>query len=237
MRLRNLSAACAATLLLATMGLTVRAQGAGGGQGFGGGQGGGQRRGGRGNNLAQVPVSVLGYELKLTADQKTKIQAIQDTLADTIKKAQAPAAGGQPDFQALRASYTQANTDITAVLTDDQKAKLPDMFKALAPYNTVGIPLGVLPSLKLTEDQKTKIAAIADDASTKTRDAFQNAQGGDRQAAMTAIQAIRKDAGDKAVALLTESQKTTLEAYKKAHPQPQGFGGFGRPGGQPRQGA
>jgi len=240
MRLRNLSAVCAATLLMATMGIMVRAQGAApGAPGQGnGGQGGrgGQRRGGRGPQLASVPVSILGAELKLTADQKTKIQTIQDTLADTLAKAQAP--GTTPDRQALRATYTQANTDIEAVLTEDQKAKLPDMNKTLGYYTSVGIQLGVLPALKLTEEEKTKIVAIATDAQTKTRDAFTNAPGGDRQAAMTAIQAIRKDATDKVVALLTDSQKATLEAYNKAHPAPQfggpGGGGFG--GQRQRQG-
>lgn len=78
----------------------------GGGGGQGGGHGGGGAR-----------MQAMLAQLDLTPDQKTKIAAIQ---ADMRQKAQA--AGGDPD--ARRAAMRAGMTQISALLTLDQKAKL-----------------------------------------------------------------------------------------------------------------
>ena len=212
MRFGKMGLACAATLVLASAGISVFAQAAPGGAAGGArqGRGGGQ---GRGMGLTQIPVGVLAHELKLTDDQKTKITDIQTKFAEDMKAATAAAAGGQVDRQAMGEKRTQATKDIEAVLTDDQKAKLPEVLKTLGVYNTVGIPVGALPDLKLTADQKTKIAEIGKEATEKMTAARQAAQGGgDPQAGRDAMMAARKDATDKVTALLTDTQKTALKA-------------------------
>jgi hypothetical protein len=236
MKFGKIGLICVSLFLLSAVSIAALAQGAG--QPGGGRQGGGQR-GQRGAALVTIPVSVLDSYLKLTADQKAKITAIQNQYKED-SKAFAPAQGGaQPDQQAaadLRQKRQEVNqkadTDIKAVLTDDQTKLVPDMNKDLQAYQAVGIPVGVLGDLKLTSPEKTQIAAIAD-ASQKDRQAkMQELQqsGGDRQAMMAAFTELQKAAHDKIMAVLTTSQKTTLETYLKEHPQPQ-FGGGRRPGG------
>src|SRR5262249_12006153 len=146
----------AALALLMALSVTAFAQGE---PGQGGGQGGGRRfgrQGGRGMGLAMIPVAALDAELKLSADQKTKITAIHAKFeADT--KDLRPQPGAQPDqanFQKLRELSQQANQDIQAVLTDQQKAKLPVATRNLMMLRTVGIPIQVYGDLKLTDSQK-----------------------------------------------------------------------------------
>src|SRR5258708_6523377 len=85
MQMTQFGVLCWSAALIVTMSLPAVAQqpGApGGGQGRGQGRGGGQRGGfgGRGGGqltLANVPVEALAKSLGLSADQKTKIEAIQ----------------------------------------------------------------------------------------------------------------------------------------------------------------
>ena len=234
---------CGAALLAAVSVPSLAQAPQGGGQAPGGARGGQRRFGMRPLTVADIPVSILNKELKLTDEQKTKISDIHDKLTAQVKEntPAPPAAGEQPDFQKMRDARqkinelnTQATKDIEAVLTDDQKAKLPDLFKGLQVYRSAGIPLEIVNDIKLTDDQKKKITDITDENQKAVAAKFQEAQnGGDRQAVMTAIQQMQKDTQEKIKAVLTDDQKKTLEKYLKDHPQPPtGFGGFGgrRPG-------
>jgi hypothetical protein len=247
MKFGKIGLTCATLFLLSAVSLTAFAQDNGqaaapGGQGGGRRQGGGQRGGG--GALVTLPISVLDSYLKLTADQKTKITAIQ-TQYKTDAKAFTPAPPDpavQVDPQARRdmnqkrqEATTKADTDLKAVLTEDQTKMLVDMNRELQGYRSVGIPPEVLDELKLTSDQKTKITTISADSQKETRAKMQEAQnGGDRQALMQAVQEMNKASREKALAVLDLSQKNKLEAYVKAHPQ--GRGGFGGAGGGRRQG-
>ena len=136
---------------LTMMSVPAFAQAGGGGQGGGrqggGGFGGGQfGRGGGELTVVQVPVAVLAPALKLTADQTSKIKAMQDKL-DAARKAMRPAFGGnngtrpsqeemQQMMEDMRAKQEQLRNEetkngkaIEAMLTPDQatalKAALP----------------------------------------------------------------------------------------------------------------
>ena len=85
-------------------------------------------------SVASVPVSVLDANLKLTGDQKTNIQKIQDRYAEEQKalRPQFSPGGPPPDrqamienFQKMRASDEKASKDIEAQLTEEQKKQLP----------------------------------------------------------------------------------------------------------------
>ena len=235
MKFGKIGLMCASLFLLSAVAVTSFAQG--NGAGGGGRQGGGQRRGG-GNALVNMPLSVIDSYLKLTADQKTKITAIQ-TQYKTDAKAftpAPPAAGEMPDPQVQRdmrtkqrEASTKADTDIKAVLTDDQTKLVPDMTKELGVYQSAGIPIGVVSDMNFTAEQKTKITTIASDSAkeiqAKNKEARANGGQPDRQA----MADLRKAASEKIMAVLTDTQKTTLEAYRKAHPTPQ-YGGGRRPG-------
>jgi hypothetical protein len=228
--------------LVVCVGAHAQNGGGAGGAGGGGGQG---RRGGGGQfnrtpTIVSVPVSVLVSGLKLSDLEGAKLTALHDQYLKDMT-ALRPAQGAQPDPDArekMTALNSETTEKMTAVLPSDKAAKLPDFLKGLASYRTVGIPLEVLPALKLTDAQSTKIAAIADEATKASAAKIQELQqGGDRQAMMTAMQAMQKTNHDNAVAVLTAPQKKTLEDYIAAHPQPTfngrggGGGGNRRPGG------
>src|SRR5262245_6461951 len=91
------------------------------------GQGQGQgRRGQRGVSVATIPMAALDAAVKLNADQKTKIQAIQDKLRKDTEGLRPQAGGGQPDPAnrgKLRELNQKAVEEIQALLTQEQKDK------------------------------------------------------------------------------------------------------------------
>jgi Spy/CpxP family protein refolding chaperone len=171
------------------------------------------RRGGRMGgrvSVATVPVAALASALNLTADQKTKITAIQSKY-QAESKALRPTPGGAPDpssRQKMRDLTQQTTTEIEAVLTDAQKAKVPDLLKEMGMLRGIGIPLEAVGELKLTEDQKTKLADIAKQTAEKM-------QGLAPEARREGMQEAMKDAREKAMSLLTDAQKKTLKKYAR----------------------
>jgi hypothetical protein len=240
-------AVVAAALTVGSAGLAQQPPG-GGGAGGGGGRGG--QRGGRGGfgqqlTLASVPAPVLADGLKLSASQVTKIQAIQDQYRKD-RTALRPAQGEQVDrnelFQKMGALDEETTKSIQGVLNESQNKQAPAFLKAIGGYRMVGIPLEVLPDLKLTSDQKTKITSIAEGAQKQMADAraaAQAANGGNGGApgaggpgaggaggGFQQFQEMMKANSDKAAAVLTTTQKATLAKYVADHPQ-RGFGGRG----------
>jgi hypothetical protein len=249
-RMKKASIVAIAAVAALSMGLSSYAQQApGGAPGGGGFRQGGRQGGGRGfgaPTLATVPAAVLADGLKLSAVQKAKIQAIQDQSRKDMQ-ALRPAPGAQVDrqemMQKFQALNEETNKSIEGVLTPDQLKASAAFLKSVGAYRTVGIPLEVLPELKLTADQKAKIAAIADVAQKQLQDEMQKLRaaggnGGGGGGGFQAIQELMKANGDKAAAVLTPAQKSTLDKYKAEHPQQRGgFGGPGGGGGGRRQGA
>ncbi len=167
------------------------------------GQGQGQRGGGRaGVSLATLPVAVLDSLVTLDADQKTKITAIQATL----KTDTAAATGDQQKMRELR---TKANTDVKALLKEDQNKKLTEVLPALGLLvQSRAVPIVVLVDVKLTAVQWTKIKAAAKDVAEKTAALPQE----DRRAKRPELVAAFKTAVE---ALLTDDQKKVIEKAPK----------------------
>ena len=160
---------------------------------------------GRGQaTLASIPVDVLAGPLKLTDDQKRKIRASQEKVAKATAEARA------------------ANTEITAVLTGEQKGKVEGVVREFGFYQQLGIPLQVLGELKLTDDQKSKIKPIAEEMQKKVQGL--RAAGG--QSNWQAMRQMRQDSAAKVAAILTAEQKAAIGTWRKANPMPQ-------PGGSP----
>jgi hypothetical protein len=220
-RKNQLGLMCGVVAALIALPGVVLAQDAGAaGQAQQGGFGGrGQRGFGRTVTAATAPVAALDAELNLTADQKKKITAIQDKFGTDVK-ALLPQPGSQPDqnaaremFQKVRDLNDKASKEVEDTLNPDQKAKLPGALKDLTNLRSVGIPLETVGDLKLTADQKKKIADIAQDMQTKTQEAIQN---GDRAKRREIMQAGRQQALD----VLTPEQKAVIDKYQAAHTRP-----------------
>jgi Spy/CpxP family protein refolding chaperone len=162
--------------------------------------------------VATVPLETLDTTLKLTADQKSKIKSIQDKFeADAKPLRPEPGAPRDPaNMQKLRDLTNQANRDIEAVLTPDQMAKLREVAAVWSALRSAGIPLDLLPQLKLTADQNEKIAAIVKEMSEKLR-------GLSPDERRSQAKELRQDARNKIEVLLTEQQKETLRKYQAEH--------------------
>jgi len=225
------------------------AQRGNGGGGFGGGFG-GQRGGGLMQmGLSNLPVDVLVKGLKLTDDQKTKVDDVQKKIREAQRAAfgggNNPFGGGagggnRPDPAQLQEMMTKMQEDrkkndaqIEAVLTDDQKKALPAFLKDVQTFQTAQLPLALVGDLKLTDDQKTKMAAVVTQiqkiAQEKRQEAMDNQDFQSLREIMTQTQTALKD---KTRALLTADQKAMVEKYEKENPN-QGFGGRGGRGGAP----
>jgi hypothetical protein len=217
--------------------------GAGGGGGGGGrqGRGGGQgRQGGfgRGLTVVSIPAGVLQGELGLSTDQTAKIAAIQTKMTKERTALMPAPEAGQPFtrptpevMQQMTDLNTKATADINAILSEDQKAKLPAAIKNLQVYQGLQIPLEVLPEVKFSADQKKQIAAIAEEHTKAVADAQANSNG-DRQAAQAARTAANTASQAKLMMVISPEQKAAIEKYIAAHPRPQfGGGGNGRRGG------
>jgi hypothetical protein len=209
---------------------------------------GGARRGGFGQGrfgalggvtLVSVSPDVLAKELKLTDEQKTAIAAAQMKYQTDLRATfQRPADGSQPDRQAMQAKQrelsTQATKDIETVLKDDQKTDATALLKNLQALQTLRIPYQTYSDLKLTGEQRTKLTAMAADA-TKDRAAkraeLQAAQqAGDQAKVQEIIQSMGGFGGppdEKTMAVLTADQKDVVTKYIKDHPARGRRPGFG----------
>ncbi len=157
-------------------------------------------------NLAALPVDIIDSVVSLNADQKKQITAIHGKyVADA--RALRPASGQTPDpanRQKLRELTQTASAEIEAVLNADQKAKLQVAASEIRAVAGTGIPPAVAVQLKLTDDQKSKIASIV----RSTRDKIKG--GADPKA-------TRKDARAQVEALLTPEQKSIVQSYLASH--------------------
>ncbi len=221
------------------------AQPPGGRQRRPGGFGQGGRFGGQ-LSLVSVNVDVLAKELKLTDEQKTSITAARTKMQTDMQAAfQPPADGSQPDRQAMQTKMQEINKtatkEIEAALKDDQKADAVVLLKNLQTLQTLRIPYQTYSDLKLTDDEKTKLGALAADAAkdraAKMQEMQAARQAGDQEKMQQLMQSLRGTGqpDDKAMAALTADQKDLVTKYIKDHPQGRRPGGFG-PGGGARAG-
>jgi len=229
---------------------SAHAQRGNGGGGFGGFAGGfgGQRGGGLMQmGLSNLPVDVLVKGLKLTVDQKTKVDDVQKKIREAQRAAfgggNNPFGGGagggnRPDPAQLQEMMTKMQEDrkkndaqIEAVLTDDQRKALPAFLKDVQTFQTAQLPLPLIGDLKLTEDQKTKMAAVVKQVQTISQEKRQEAMDNqDFQALREIMTQTQTALKDKTRALLTADQKAMVEKYEKENPN-QGFGARGGRGG------
>ena len=164
----------------------------------------------------------------------------------------------QANMDLLRKAAMKAEKDILALLTDKQKTALPGFLKLMDDLREVGIPAEVYAELNLTSDQKTRISAIAKAARPVMPPPRQGGGGppldggpggppdggfggpppprdgggfGGGRPGGGGDPAVRRQAHEKAMALLTDEQKQIVTAWMDAHPRPPRGGGFG--GGRP----
>jgi Spy/CpxP family protein refolding chaperone len=195
----------AAALLLAggiTLSLSLSAQAQRGQRGLQGERGG-------------AASATLLQRLNLAADQQTKVKAAADTFRADIEKARAMT-DPQARRQAMRQARQNYETALNAVLTPDQQRQLQSLREEARQYRAFG-PIGArLAGLNLTDDQKTKIKAIAakyQPETDKLRTALRN---GDREQLRTQSRELRRKMRDEVMAVLTPEQQKQLNSEPTA---------------------
>jgi len=151
--------------------------------------------------------------LALTDDQKAKLKDL------------APAAGGgaRPNFRDMSDEDRQEFRKKAAARAADRKKAIEGILQPGQIERLKGISLQlrgaqglqdkeVQDALQLTDEQKAKLKAIAEDTAKKATELFGG--GGDRAANRTKMQSIRKDALDQATAVITDEQKAKFEKLK-----------------------
>lgn len=188
--------------LMAALSAPVLAQpGGGGGRGFGPGGGG----------LGLLMAPGVQEELKLAEEQVAKIREAGATLrekfaADFEALRDASQEERREKMQAISKKMSEESTKLLAdVLNADQQKRLKQItlqargIEAFADEE-------VQKALKVTEEQRTKLAELASEVQAKRREIMQGAQG-DFQAAMQEMRAAQSAALEKAKALLSGDQK------------------------------
>lgn len=252
------------------------AQRPGGGQGgpprggFGGGFGGGGFGGGAQSPLMLAGNEAVQKELGLKEDQVSKIKGLNDDARKEMQSAFGTGGfgGGGQDLSdeerqkrrtEMQEKMAAANKKVTEtilpklneMLNDSQRERLQQIgWQAAGPQALQDAKLGE--ALKLTKEQKEKLAAINKEASDKQAELFGGggAGGGDFQERFAKMREIGESRDKKAMETLTADQREQLEKLKgKPFDVAALRGGFGggrggpggaggpNPGGRPQRSA
>ena len=142
-------------------------------------------------------------ELKVTSDQTSKLLTV---FGDTV----------QVDGDKIMIQMTpdtdlgQIEKDAMAVFTADQRKRLDQLWVQRA-GGLVLLDDEMAKSLKLTDDQKKSVEKLGNETADKMMELF---SAGHDEATVKQSRDLRKEAGKKMEALLTEEQKKTFEGLK-----------------------
>lgn len=218
-----------------------------------------QGRGGPGGGMAGMrrmmnsPLGLLGRndvrkELKISDEQKTKIEEIQQELFQGFGGG-GGGGGGQnlsdeerkKRFDDMRKKGEAATEKATALLTDDQKVRLKQVRIWAQGAYVLTENEDVAKELKITDEQKEAVKLITEEADKKIGEIF--AQGGGFQASeeqqkktREQLGELRKTTDEECQAVLTDAQKAQLDKLKgpkfELDPNERFGGGRGGPGGR-----
>jgi Spy/CpxP family protein refolding chaperone len=200
----------------------------------------GRMGGGGGSALGLLGVDVVQKDLNLTDDQKSSVKKLQDAASEARSALRGQGLSREEMTAKSQEMTKDQDSKIAGILDDKQKARLKEIrLQARGPQGLTDKELAE--ALKLTDDQVNKIKEIVDASQKEMQDAFQSAgQGGDRTAMRDKMTKLRKDTGDKILAVLTPDQTTsynTMLGTKIDLPQGAGFGGGrGQGGGRRNRG-
>lgn len=242
-----------AALAVAVVSMSVNAQPPGGGRGGPGGPGGGPGFGGRGpgggGTLGLLMIPQVREELDVTDEQMEKLRQKGEQLREQMR-------GLFPDREALanlsdeerRARFEKAreesekkvNAALKEVLVPAQIERLEQI--ELQQQGTRALLTDkVVKALKITPEQKTKLEKIGDEGREQMRGMFEGMRGlrdmpqDQRDKKMAELREkgdqLRKESEKKAMAVLSDDQKTALGKMMGKPfemPRPEGRPGGGR---------
>lgn len=149
-------------------------------------------------------------ELKITDDQKTKLkealEKVRDSHKDDFEKIREMSPEDRQKF--MRKVGAETQKAIAGILDAKQVKRLKQIEWQVGGARVLAAP-EVQKGLKLSDDQKKKIAEVLDDSNKKMRELFQGG-GGSREK----FQELRKETEEKANNVLTADQKKSWKEMK-----------------------
>jgi len=185
--------------------------------------------------LASAPIDVMASELKFDPAQKKKISAIQDKLE---KECRTPPKGPRdtdPSAMFTRTNdlISQADKDIDAELTAEQKPPAEELLKKLSLMRTTGLPPELYLELKLSPEQLKSLEEAIPEIKSQNKERNKEMMSAAKSGNMKKVQSLMSDPVPAVAAILTKDQKSLVDKYHKKHPnmmpQMMDFGGFGQP--------
>ena len=186
------------TIRLAVVGLVLMlAQGVVRAQGFFGAL--------RGNTLMLLGQESVQKELKLTDEQKTKVDELRTKSREKMQEIfQGDEGERQTKMQALNEENRKA---VAAILSPEQGKRLKEIaYQQRGPAASFADP-EVVKALSLTEEQQEKVKTINQETQAAMRELFTPGQAPDDDT-RNKMNDLRKKSGEKMLALLTPEQKT-----------------------------
>ena len=158
----------------------------------------------RGNPIMLLSQESVQKELKLTDEQKTKINDLRQSSREKMQEIfQADQGERQAKMQALNA---ETRKSLEGILNPEQGKRLLEIV-----YQQRGamafVDPEVVKALSLSEEQQGKVKSINEEMQAGMRDLFTPGQAPDDDTRKK-MDDLRKSTGDKLVALLTPEQKT-----------------------------
>jgi len=171
--------------------------------------------------LAVAPLNVLATALKLDAAQKKRIEALQNRVDKEIATAskEASRSGGFAIFSKMTEIVAQADKDIEAELTAEQKPQSVTLLQSLTLLRDAGLPPDLYIELKLTEDQMKSLTDSIPDIKLENKARSKEMMAAGQAGDMKRMQGLMNKLGDKVSSILTKPQRTLVENYRKKHPQ------------------
>jgi len=160
----------------------------------------------------------VGKEIKLTTDQKAKLDEQRQAMMDNMR-AQFANGGGGGDREAMRKQMTdmmaKAEKEALAVLDDGQKKRLKELWIQRSGNNVIANE-DVQKDLGLTDDQKAKVKSLMDAQATANGEIFQKVQNGeiDRNEVRPLMEKNNKTLGEELGKVLTSDQAAKLKAMR-----------------------
>ncbi len=198
------------------------------GQRFGGMMGGN----GGGNPAMLLRRDDVKEDLKLTDDQKSKLQEIQDGMRQKFMDAFQSAGDDQAARTKAMTTLMKGVTDeVNKVLTADQQKRLKEISVQIG-GNAVVMQADIQKDLAITADQKAKLDDLSKRQQAAMREVFQKMQAGEiqREDMPDIMKKNTKVMNDEIDKILTKDQKDKLKGMggKKFVQAEQAPGGGGR---------
>ena len=148
-------------------------------------------------------------ELKLTDEQKTEIETINDDTRSAMRELFN--SGDGPNFEAFEKLNQEATAKVDKVLDAGQVKRLQEITLQVNGASALN-DSAVREQLHFTDEQTSKY----EEARNANRDAMQELQDLSREERQAKRDELRKVADDRLLAILTPEQKTEFEAMKGA---------------------